>query len=61
MNGNAATNTLTGFLADCATSFWFTDSSNYWSNIVVNPDPASNCATVAANAEIFRSAGRADG
>jgi len=42
-NGNAATNALTGFIDDCAASFWSTDSANYWANITVNPDPASNC------------------
>jgi Tfp pilus tip-associated adhesin PilY1 len=48
-NGNPATNTLTGFIADCAVSFWTTNSTwptnstNYWANIVDNPDPASNC------------------
>ena len=43
VSGNPATNALTGFIDDCATSFWSTDSSNYWANIIVNPDPASNC------------------
>ena len=43
MYGKPATNTLTGFIDDCAASFWTTDSSNYWANITVNPDPASNC------------------
>ena len=48
-NGSPATNTLTGFIADCAVSFWTTNSiwptnsSNYWANIVDNPDPASQC------------------
>ena len=41
--GSPATNALTGFIDDCAASFWTTDSSNYWANITVNPDPASNC------------------
>lgn len=49
INGNAATNSQTGFIDDCATSFWTTDSSNYWANIVVNPDPASNCTTAIAS------------
>ena len=50
--GNTATNPLTGFVDDCATSFWTTDSSNYWSSLLVpiNPDPASNCPSVAPTA-----------
>ena len=52
VNGKASTNALTGFIDDCATSFWTTDSGNYWSSLFVpvNPDPASNCATLAATA-----------
>jgi Tfp pilus tip-associated adhesin PilY1 len=52
-NGSAATNALTGFIDDCAASFWTTDSSNYWANIVVNPDPASNCAAAISSATIY--------
>jgi hypothetical protein len=49
-NGAASTNALTGFIDDCAASFWTTDSNNYWASITINPDPASNCdpALVAA-------------
>ena len=45
-----ATNVLTGFIDDCAASFWTTDSGSYWSNLTtaITPDPASNCATAAA-------------
>ena len=49
-NNKPATNVLTGFIDDCAASFWTTGSlwptdstKNYWANIVVNPDPASKC------------------
>jgi hypothetical protein len=52
-NGSAATNALTGFIDDCAASFWTTDSSNYWRNIVVNPDPASNCAAAISSGTIY--------
>ena len=52
-NGAAATNALTGFIDDCAASFWTTDSSNYWANIVINPDPASNCASAVAAGTIY--------
>ncbi len=46
-DGSAATNPLTGFIADCASSFWTTDSSNYWGTLAtaINPDPSSKCAT----------------
>ncbi|MBE0613897.1 MAG: PQQ-binding-like beta-propeller repeat protein [Burkholderiales bacterium] len=52
-NGAAATNALTGFIDDCAASFWTTDSSNYWSNIVVNPDPASTCTSAVASNTVY--------
>ena len=50
MFGKPATNSQTGFIDDCAASFWTTDSNNYWASIVVNPDPATNCdpAVIAA-------------
>ena len=49
LNGKAATNALTGFIDNCAVAFWTTNSvwptnsTNYWANVVINPDPASNC------------------
>jgi type IV pilus assembly protein PilY1 len=43
VDGKAAVNPLTGFLTECATSFWTTDSGNYWENILTNPSPASRC------------------
>jgi type IV pilus assembly protein PilY1 len=43
VNGNAAINTLTGFLTPCATSYWTTDSGSYWSGVGVSPDPAGTC------------------
>src|SRR5258706_4589916 len=51
-DGKPATNALTGFVDDCATSFWTTDSGTYWTNLLtpINPDPASNCGTIAASA-----------
>ncbi len=52
-NGAAATNNQTGFIDDCAASFWTTDSSNYWANKTVNPDPASNCASAIAAGTIY--------
>ncbi len=52
-NGAIAVNKQTGFIADCAASYWTTDSpidpndlskGYYWSNVTVNPNPASKCA-----------------
>ncbi len=46
--GNVAINNETGFISDCAVSFWTTDSGDYWSD-VISDDPAafSQCATAA--------------
>ncbi|MFH1044303.1 MAG: PilC/PilY family type IV pilus protein [Pseudomonadota bacterium] len=52
-----ATNALTGFIDDCAASFWTTDTSNYWATITVNPDPASNCDPAAIAAAPLSSSG----
>lgn len=41
--GNDAVNTLTGFITDCATSWWTTDSGMYWSGLAINPSPAGLC------------------
>jgi type IV pilus assembly protein PilY1 len=50
VNGIAAVNPLTGFITDCATSFWTTDSSTYWQNVApINPSPAGSCATTSFN------------
>ena len=42
-NLQPAVNPVTGFLASCATSFWTTDSGNYWSNVPTSPSPAGTC------------------
>lgn len=52
-NGAAATNALTGFVNDCAASFWTTDSNNYWGSITVNPDPASACAAAVTAGTVY--------
>lgn len=46
--GKIAINNQTGFISDCAVSFWTTDSGDYWSD-VISDDPAaySQCATAA--------------
>jgi Tfp pilus tip-associated adhesin PilY1 len=52
-----AINNNTGFIDDCATSYWTTSSKvkagattaddlYYWSQYPINPTPASNCSTV---------------
>jgi type IV pilus assembly protein PilY1 len=44
-----AVNALTGFLTDCAISFWTTDSGTYWSNVPETPSPAGQCPTTTYN------------
>jgi hypothetical protein len=43
VNGNIATNNVTGFVTPCAASYWTTDSGPYWSGLGVDPDPAGSC------------------
>lgn len=46
VNGNSAINLQTGFIADCATSFWTSDSGTYWSNVVsADPVALGQCTT----------------
>lgn len=35
----------TGFINDCAASFWTTDSGTYWADVPTNPVPSSACVT----------------
>lgn len=48
-NGAQAVNPNTGFVTECANSFWTTDSGNYFENILLNPSPASRCLTSTLN------------
>ena len=48
-DGSLAASSQTGFIRDCATSYWTTDSSNYWENYIVNPNPAGACTTAGTN------------
>lgn len=41
--GKDAINLQTGFVADCAASFWTKDSGSYWSDVPINPVPSSTC------------------
>ncbi|CAL94792.1 pilus assembly protein [Azoarcus olearius] len=47
----AIDNAETGFLLDCARSFWTTDSGTYWQS--VTNTPASACTTTANNYSIY--------
>ncbi|WP_426335940.1 pilus assembly protein [Pseudoduganella sp. R-31] len=42
-NANLAVNDNTGFITDCAQSFWTVQKGPYWENLGLNPDPASGC------------------
>lgn len=53
-DGNNAINDQTGFVDDCASSWWTSDSPHdpadlskgyYWSSYSINPNPASKCTT----------------
>jgi type IV pilus assembly protein PilY1 len=48
VTGKLAINSLTGFVTNCATSYWTTDSGDYWKNITMNPSPKGACTTVGA-------------
>ena len=38
-----AVNDQTGFVTDCAVSYWTTPSGTYWKNLNLDPDPAGKC------------------
>jgi len=42
-SGAEAVNTVTGFLDDCATSWWTSDSNKYWWAVASNPPPYGKC------------------
>ncbi|SNS32914.1 type IV pilus assembly protein PilY1 [Noviherbaspirillum humi] len=57
VNGEVAVNSQTGFLTDCATSFWTTDSGSYsavtgayWATVPGNPIPRGKCTATTFNA-----------
>jgi hypothetical protein len=43
IDGEPAVNNLTGFLAECAKSYWTIDKGNYWENLNLSPPPLSQC------------------
>lgn len=45
VNGNLAVNNNTGFITDCATSWWTTDSGSFWQDYLINPRPVGTCLT----------------
>lgn len=60
-DGRNAINNQTGFVDDCAISFWTTDSPHnpadlslgyYWNSYPVNPNPASKCLSV-SGAQVY--------
>jgi hypothetical protein len=42
-SGGQAVNPVTGFLDNCATSWWTSDSGKYWSGVTSNPPPIGTC------------------
>lgn len=51
-----AVNSTTGFLTDCAVSYWSTDSGTYWSNVTENPLPKRtqvDCPNVVSTTSIW--------
>ncbi len=46
-NGTQAVNLQTGFIAECATSFWTSDSGNYWQTVPSNPPAEGRCTSSA--------------
>jgi type IV pilus assembly protein PilY1 len=49
-SGTQAVNPLTGFLTDCATSWWTSDSGKYWWGVISNPPPNGACPASSSNA-----------
>jgi len=45
-NGNLAVNENTGFITDCALSYWTTEKGPYWDGLGINPDPSSGCRSL---------------
>jgi type IV pilus assembly protein PilY1 len=43
VNGRRAINASTGFLTECAVSFWTVDSGAYWASVPLDPPPVSGC------------------
>ena len=48
-SGAQAVNPLTGFLDDCATSWWTADSGKYWWAVSSNPPPNGKCPASTKN------------
>lgn len=48
-----AINPLSGFAAECAESFWTTDSGAYWANLGIDPAPQSRCLNLPAGRSVW--------
>ena len=48
-NGNRAVNLQTGFISECATSWWTSDSGTYWQTVPSNPPAEGTCTTSSFN------------
>ncbi|WP_324731789.1 pilus assembly protein [Pseudomonas paeninsulae] len=44
-SGESAVNNLSGFLTECAKSYWTLDKGNYWESLNLSPPPLSQCTT----------------
>ncbi len=49
INGNLAVNLQTGFVSECATSWWTSDSGSYWQSVPNNPPAEGRCTTSSFN------------
>ena len=47
VNGREAINPTTGFLTECATSYWTADEGPYWSTVPETPLPRGKCPSTA--------------
>ncbi|MBC7415976.1 MAG: hypothetical protein H7327_13700, partial [Herminiimonas sp.] len=47
--GKPAVNPQSGFVTDCAISYWTTDSGTYWSNVVETPLPRGKCPSTTSD------------
>ncbi len=50
--GKPAVNPITGFVTECAVSYWTTASGNYWKDLGLNPDPAGGCSAATAYSDL---------
>lgn len=51
--GMQAVNPQTGFAAECAESYWTTDSVAYWETLGITPAPRSQCVSVMETGKVW--------